>query len=523
VIASALLALLPMAAQAQSVDDVVVSPQASGRWLRAESEHVIVYSDESAEILRKTVADVEALDHLLRGLYGRQDGPPPRKFPIYLVRSAEVGANMNVQYRRFMPGAAVTALSLDVAEVEDIFAVVVRDDFAFFGVVDHTAGDDVVLGAYGFHFFSENFPFRQPRWLTKGAAIYYSSLDIQPQAVTIGRTPALFDDALAMRGLERIPDIITESSDGWSLPERQRFDAQSALLVRYLWADPDRKARLATYLDRIEGGDRDLKATWGEAFGQPADKLEASLKTFLLAPPVLTTIPRPQGAPAAIRIRSMPAGAEDLILEMQRLKAGVVADREGQLRHVRKAAARRPDERYSRQALARAEITLGDRDKGERLLEDLLREDASNLEALRLMGTSKLYRAAAADADHRYALLASSRSYLERADAAEPNDYQTLFLLAQTMATGDTPSPERLALLRRAVGLAPEVAKIRLVAAVAFLMADDAQTAFALLKPISADPYGGREAHQAKELLDLMARVAAEQAAPPPQARPAKP
>ena len=136
------------------------------------------------------------------------------------------------------------------------------------------------------------------------------------------------------------------------------------------------------------------------------------------------------------------------------------------------------------------------------------------------MGTSKLYRAAA-DRDHRDALLASSRSYLARADAAEPNDYQTLFLLAQTMATGGTPSPERLALLRRAVSLAPEVAKIRLVAAVAFLMADDAQTAFALLKPISADPYGGREAHQAKELLDLMARVGA--GPPAPQAGPAGP
>jgi tetratricopeptide (TPR) repeat protein len=205
----------------------------------------------------------------------------------------------------------------------------------------------------------------------------------------------------------------------------------------------------------------------------------------------------------------MPAGADDLILELQQLKAGPAsADRPGLLRHFRKVAARRPDERYSRQALARAEITIGDRDEGERLLERLLAEDGGNLEALRLMGTSKLYRAAS-DLAHRDALLASARTYLSRADAAEPNDYQTLFLLAQTMATDGTPSPERLALLRRAVSLAPEVPKIRNVAAVAFLMADDVNTAFALLKPLSADPNGGEAARQAKLLLDMMAKYAA--------------
>ncbi|MCQ8140279.1 hypothetical protein, partial [Vibrio parahaemolyticus] len=91
-----------------------------------------------------------------------------------LVRPVARGETINAQYQRFMPGAAVTALSMDVAEVDDIFAVVVRDDFDFFNVVDRTAGDDGVLGAYALHFFGENFPFRQPRWLTKGAGIYYS-------------------------------------------------------------------------------------------------------------------------------------------------------------------------------------------------------------------------------------------------------------------------------------------------------------------------------------------------------------
>jgi hypothetical protein len=475
-------------AQAPLVESVAVSPQGSGRWLRAESDHVIVYSDENAEVLRRTVSDLEALDRVLRIAYGKLHDPPSRKFPIYLVRPVERGATANESYQRFLPDARSSTLSTDIATPEDIFAVVVRDNFHFFGAVDTTAGDDGVLCAYAYHFFSTNFPFRQPLWLTKGAAIYYSGVDIRPDSVVVGAAPALFEAGRVSQDLHGMPEIIAESGDDRS--RLDRYDARSALLVRYLLSDPDRKARLTAYLDRLEAGAPDPTKTWSEVFGQPVEALEASLRTFLSAPPVLTTTPMPPERAPVVRIRPMPAGADDLILEIQRLKAAPYLERGRLLRHFRKTAARRPGERYSRQALARAEITIGDRDKGEQLLEGLLQEDEGNLEALRLMGMSKLYRAAA-DREHAAPLQAVARDYLARADAAEPNDYQTLFFLAQTMAPDGPPTPERLALLRRAVTLAPEVATIRLVAAVAFLRADDTATAFSLLKPMSADPNGG--------------------------------
>jgi hypothetical protein len=48
------------------------------------------------------------------------------------------------------------------------------------------------------------------------------------------------------------------------------------------------------------------------------------------------------------------------------------------------------------------------------------------------------------------------------------------------------------------------VPKIRLVAAVAFLTADDTQTAFQLLKPMAADPNGGEASRQAQRVLELL-------------------
>lgn len=505
------IASLATAADAQAVDDVLVRPQASGHWLRAESEHVIVYSDEGPKVLRQVVGDLEALDRTLRTLYGKPGGPAPRKYPIYLVRSVDPTATENPTYRRFLPGAPVSSLSMNVAEPDDIFAVVVRDNFRFFNAVDLTAGDDSVLGAYALHFFSETFPFRQPRWLIKGAAIYYSAVDIKPDRVVVGGTPALFDEVRVRGSLDGVGDVIAETGYGESPNNRRRFDERAAVLVRYLWSDPGRKAQLDAYLKRLEAGERDVNAAWTQVFGFPPEKLDDHLQAFLAQKPVLTTIARPPGPPPEIRIRALPAGAEDLILEIQQVKAGAPsAGREDLLRRFRKAAARRPGERYTRQALARAEITIGDRDKGEAILEQLLSEDGGNLEALRLMGTSKLYRAAAeTDTARKAALMAQARGYLRRADADEPNDYQTLFLLAQTLAAGDTPSPERLALLRRAVALAPEVAKIRLVTAVAYLMADDTEGAFQLLKPMAADPNGGETSRQAQRALDLIEKYGA--------------
>lgn len=451
------------------------------------------------------VADLEALEQTLRSLYGKRDGPPPRKYPIYLVRPVEPGETENWSYRRFLPGAPISSLSMNVAEPDDIFAVVVRDNFRFFGAVDQTAGDDSILGAYALHFFSETFPFRQPRWLIKGAAIYYSAIDIQPDKVVVGQTPALYDERRIAGSLKGVANVIAETGYGESPANRRRFDERAALLVRYLWADAGRKARLDAYLKRLDEGERDVTAAWTQAFGEPPEALEARLKAFLSAEPSLTVLPRP--AAPAIKIRRAPGGADRLILEIQQVKAGAPsANRASLLHRFRTAAARSPGDRYVRQGLARAEITLGDRDTGERLLEGLLAEDGGNLEALRLMGTSKLYRALLEPA-HRLDMLASARGYLRRADAAEPNDYQTLFLLAQTMTADEKPSPERLALLRRAVNLAPEVAKIRLVAAVAFLSADDADTAFQLLKPMAADPNGGEASRQARRVLELMEGV----------------
>ncbi len=195
-------------------------------------------------------------------------------------------------------------------------------------------------------------------------------------------------------------------------------------------------------------------------------------------------------------------GADDLMLELQLLKADPEAARQfGVLDRFRAAWRRKPDERYTRAALARAEIILGDQAAGEALLQGLLAEDAGNLEALRLMALSRIRSAEGAAPEDRAALAVSAKGYLDRALAEDAGDYQTIFLYARALDDGDVPSPERLALLQRAVTLAPAVEDIRLTAGEAFIQAGDMATAIAVLRPLTTDPYRGESSRKARKML----------------------
>jgi thioredoxin-like negative regulator of GroEL len=194
-----------------------------------------------------------------------------------------------------------------------------------------------------------------------------------------------------------------------------------------------------------------------------------------------------------VKITRIMGGADDLMLELQLLKADPEAARQfGVLDRFRAAWRRKPDERYTRAALARAEIILGDQAAGEALLQGLLAEDAGNLEALRLMALSRIRSAEGA---------VSAKGYLDRALAEDAGDYQTIFLYARALDDGDVPSPERLALLQRAVTLAPAVEDIRLTAGEAFIQAGDMATAIAVLRPLTTDPYRGESSRKARKML----------------------
>lgn len=466
-----------------------------GLWRRAESEHFVVYSDRSENLIRRYIAMLEDFDGLLRLLHDKADAETPRKLPFYLVSS-------NQQLRRVIPDAPEELRGAYLTPLEDIFVVAVRDDD---GRYDRNNGDDVVLHEYTHHFMTQYFPAAYPAWLREGVAEYFMTADLQPDRVLIGDFNRGRARSLLNARWLPMSDILSKRPDQVSVADRGVFYAQSWLLTHYIWSDKARRARLADYLEAVGGG-ADPMAAWTHAYGQDQQGLEKILTAYM---DTLTGLELKRAPPAAPKIAfsRMPGGADDLILEVQRLKLDIPpAEGPAFLARMRKIAAKRPNEFYSRRVAARAECDLGDRGRCETMLRALLDERPRDLETLQILAASRLSTARQAIREHAgreqvQAIYADAAGYLGRIHKIDPNDYMALFYFAQTKSFDTTPSENTLNVISRAAEIAPQASLIRMTAARLLIQAKEYEAAREMMAPVAGNPHGGPRARYAAQLM----------------------
>ncbi|MFT4253089.1 MAG: hypothetical protein QM608_11440 [Caulobacter sp.] len=487
------MAAAPAFAQAPAAPAAAISSSASvdapGRWLRAESEHFIVYSDRNEAVLREYVTMLEDFDGVLRILHGRTKAATPRKLPVYLVANTR-------QLRRAYPAADDNLRGAYVRSLNDIFFLAIRSD----DDDDKTKGDDTVLHEYTHHFMMQHFPAGYPGWMVEGLAEYYKTADLQPKKVTIGSyNPNRAYSLLNARWLP-MEDILSKRPGDLERDDVQLFYSQSWLLTHYVWTDKERRAKLPDYLDAVRRG-KPAMESWTAVYGEDSKALERNLKVYtrksLMGMNIIRTPPTPQ-----IAFTRMPAGADDLILEAQQIKREVdKEDAPALLQKVRETAAKRPGEFYSRLVLARAECDLGDRAAGEKILQTLLEERPADLEALQVMAYSRLAAARDADPEQAKAIYAEAARYLGRAHKVDGENYLTLFGYAETRAFDREPTENTLNVIFRAAEIAPQSPQIRMRAARLFIRAGQYSVARQMLAPIAGNPHGGGLTRTAIKLL----------------------
>ncbi|KSB90755.1 hypothetical protein AS593_16910 [Caulobacter vibrioides] len=472
----------------------MVRADAPGRWIRGESEHFIVYSDRSEALVRRYVTMLEDFDGVLRLLHNKTDVETPRKLPLYLLSNSR-------QLRRVIPDADERLQGVYLTGVEDIFVLAIRDDS---NAYDRNNGDDTVLHEYTHHFMMQYFPDAYPGWLVEGLAEYYKTIDLQMKKVQIGDFSRGRGNALLNDKWLPMSDVLSKRPSQLDRDAVLTFYAQSWLLTHYIWSDKVRRSKLQDYLELVRAHG-DPMASWTKVYGQDSATLEKTLRSYMKLLPVLT-IGREPPTPQ-IAFSRLPAGADDLVLEVQRLKTGVAkTDAPALLARFQEAAAKRPDEFYSRLALARAEIDLGDRAKGEAILKTLLEERPSDLEALQVMAYSRLETArrlarTPADREKARAVYADAAGYLGRAHKIDDDNYLTLYGYTETKSLDREPSQNTLNVVFRAASIAPQNPAIRMNAARLFIRAKKYEIARELLEPVAGNPHGGLQARRAGHLL----------------------
>lgn len=476
-----------------AVVGLLLAPTAAqAKWLRGETAHFVLYSDGPESNLRHFAAELEDFDGLLRMAHGLDPtAPPPRKLEIYLVAGSR-------DLARVMPGASESIAGVYRANLGDIYAVAIR------GQRGSGDGERFLFHEYTHHFMMQHFAAAYPAWLVEGYAEYFGATRIEDELIEVGVAPKG-----RAANLANYPWLPLSTVGSVTPPIRPAkgpnlaggmYYAESWLLIHYMLSDPARKARLGDYLLAIGRGEDPVKSL-ETALGMDLPSAEKVLQKYLRATPGIR-YKRAARPPTDVLVTVLPPSADDLLLEGQRLKSGVLAaERPAFLGQIRERAARYPGDRLADLTLARAEITFGDRAAGEAILTRRIATDARDVDALWLMALSRLF-AGNADRAHRAALYSEAGPWLGKAFAVDPNRYQVLFDYAQSRSLmADYPTDNTLTVLLRAQELAPQVAPVRLAAARALMKRGRFPQAIALLSPLANNPHGGSVAGIAQQLI----------------------
>lgn len=458
---------------------------AEARWLRAETERFILYSDGDERSLRDYAVKLETFDRVLRIQFNKPvDELPLRKLPIYLV-ARQSGID------RLRPGVDPRIAGFYMASTDDIFAIAIR-----------TRGEDhTLLHEYAHHFMVQNSTFNYPSWFVEGFAEYYMTAELQGNRVVLGkftegRTSWLIENPNWLP----LSELLTKSPYQVSSRHETYYPIAWAM-THWFMSDPARKQALARYMSDVARGQDPIQAM-ERAAGMPLQALERTLRVYVTTGKLQITgfthsFPRPE-----VVVTVLPPSADDLLLLNQRLKLGVrEADEAETLAEVRRLAAKHGADVLARRTLGRAEIDLGDRVAGMAELTALLETHPDDVEALQLLAYATLEGLENEDADP-VALRRTATQYLRRAYELNDADYVTLYLLAKArQGLAGYPNDNDLDIWEQALMLAPQLDAIRLNAAAAFLARGRTGQAVATVSPMLNDPHGGGGAAAARHLI----------------------
>ncbi|MDE8653959.1 tetratricopeptide repeat protein [Novosphingobium album (ex Liu et al. 2023)] len=505
---AALAADLP-ARQAGGPEIVVEgSTEKKSAWKRAETEHVVVFSDGGEAELRRVAIDLEALYRLMSRLYRQgQTADDTAKLQVTLFDSTEFFTQMGLRNLRSAEGPYATSFVgqryYDPREGGDVLAASRSDQIVNLNTVIARSRDcedqlamgaltcfpypnhppivrtwqGVLYSAFAQHFILTYVPAAYPRWYLDGIGALFSTFAVRSDgSADYARPPIGYKEAFRSYGDLRVGDVLTGRYLENPPPQMRWTPYHAWLLAHYfLYADlkPERRDQFARYMAAVRQGTPLAEAA--AVFGDMR-KLQREIASYAARPLAYARTKRPQGPgdepeitplsfsdaamiAARIEIGTRLAPAAASASPAGTMPAGETRDRAQWLAQVREKAAQFPRDGAAVLFAAEAECRAGNPRECLALAESVLAGSPDNVEALAWKGMALTDAAIAGPAANRPQALAAARQTIERAIALDGDAPLPLIAYFQSFAKAGEPVPEQamlgMAKVARQVPAAP--------------------------------------------------------------------
>jgi tetratricopeptide (TPR) repeat protein len=467
---------------------------AHAKWLQATSTHFVVYANDSETNVRRFSDQLERFHSAMAVVLSR-DLPAPspsNRVTVFVVSNELEVKRLYGEGSQFVGGFYVPRAGGSLAIVPRVMSGPGKPDESMI----------VLLHEYAHHFLISSSSFPMPRWLSEGAAEFFSSANFgRDGSVSIGRPANHRANELLYAKDVKVADLL--DPEAYEKRKSKSYDAfygKSWLLYHYLMFDDARTGQSRRYLRAMIGGKSSREAAL-EAFGD-LDTLERdltryqvrnSLSALDLAPSLLQVSPT--------EIRQLSAGEAAMMPVRIRSKRGVTEEQAKELvGQAREIAARYPADPAVLAALAEAEHDAENDHEAIAAADGALAIDPSQTNAYVQKGFA-LFRLAAEAEDENAAYRKARGPFIALNKLENDHPLPLIYYYKSFVEQGMEPSALAIQGLERAVELAPFDLGLRMTLAYQMLRSKRPADARSNLIPIAYNPHGGELAVTAQKMI----------------------
>jgi hypothetical protein len=494
-----LAAMVSSAAGAQQSVTVAGQKNASP-WLKAESQHFIVFSNTSNDDVRQLLDNLEKLDHVLR-LYTngyRTAAQPKQKITLYYhdniggFNAAVADAPPEAVGLYNSCGHGVQGYATHLSRIDNMPPEQLAKQ-------PLNSSQSYIFEAYTRHFLYRYTDIRMPAAYIDGFAQYFSTVRFADKQMSLGRVPGsagryiyFLDNGhgYKLKYQDILEPAAAKDIDVTAEPAvRLEFMTKSWLLTHFMLSSSDNLERRDQYLNQTHL-DTPIGQAFTTAFNMKVPELDTAMWRYRNKGIQVTQLEVPSLPTARVDFTSLPNAVTDFVLADAVLKSCPAQPRGAALlKALSQQPGGVPNNEAAKLTMSRAQIDWGKAEEALPYLNEAVRKENASAEAFYLLGAANL-RLAEQRNEPSYLQAAIER--LTRAHSLDPDSAEAAYALYQArLAASDKPDAATLDAAIAAWHNAHEVNLYARAAALAFAYSGkgaEADNALTLLAHNALDP-----------------------------------